>query len=73
MTNEYATPCARILEALDNGWTRDEVAAVYVECIAEGVTAPWKTINQAIIRRWGTTGLYDIKRRAWKTAKAINA
>lgn len=50
--------------------TRKSVGLTYAMAMkseAQGADKPdWKTINEAIIARWGVKGLNAVKTRAWR-------
>ena len=43
-----------------------EIARTYGYLIRDGRLSNWRTINEAIIARFGQTGLDSIRKSAWK-------
>lgn len=59
-----------ILNEIKQGLRMKDIASSYGMAIvseARGADAPdWKTINAAIIERWGKPGLLRVKNAAWR-------
>jgi hypothetical protein len=56
----------RIIEQIDLGAKRREIAEIYEVALREGIAVNWERINEAIIARWSLSGLKWIKERAWR-------
>lgn len=56
-------------EIEDKAFTRNDVAHTYAILIQKG-HQEWRSINEAILKRWSPAGLRWIKEQAWKQVNA---
>lgn len=53
-------------EINDLGLTQAQVAQTYAMALRNQKNVDWPTINHAIIERWSSYGLEQVKKAAWK-------
>ena len=51
---------------------KTDIAVIYIILLTRQTRAAIPTINEAIIERWSSSGLQDVKRLAWREIEKRN-
>lgn len=63
---ELANCTQALIDDINGGCTRNSVALTYAMALFSSEKTDWKSVNEAIMKRWSVNALNYIKKRAWK-------